>query len=110
MPQIISIKNLEDESEVYLRAKLYIYSGTNQMLDMNMIETVNWVYNEEDGYFYFNSLLTPQNKVALCSYVYIDEDTKLHTDTKYIVTFVVESLSTNQIPENIWGNNPIENV
>ncbi len=110
LPQLVSIKNLNEIEDVYLRAKIYIYTGSNQTLEMNMVETVNWVYNHEDGYFYFNSLLTPQNKVALCSYVYIDEDTVLQTDTKYIVTIVVESLGASQSAEDIWGNNFVENI
>jgi len=110
LSQLVSVKNLDENEDLYLRAKIYIYSGNNQMLKMNMVETVNWQYNEMDGYFYFNSLLSPQNKVALCSYVFIDEETVLFTDTKYIVTIVVESLSSNQDIVSLWGNNPIESI
>lgn len=110
LPQLISIKNMDQFDDVYLRAKIFIYSGENRTLEMNMVETINWKYNQEDGYFYFNSLLTPENKVALCSYVYIDEETSLYTHTKYIVTVVVESLSSTQNIVEIWGNNPVENV
>lgn len=109
LPQLVSVKNLDQQSDVYLRAKVYIYSGSNQILDMNMVETVNWQYDEEDGYFYFNSLLTPENKVALCSYIFIDEDANLHTDTKYIVTFVIESLDSTQDVALVWGKNPLQN-
>ena len=56
-----------------------------QTLKMNMVETVNWTL-KDDGYYYFNETLSPQNKVALCSYVFIDESTQLQTNTKYIVT------------------------
>ena len=110
LPQLVSIKNLDEIEDVYLRAKIFIYSGTNQTIKMNMVETINWQYNQDDGYFYFNSLLTPQNKVALCSYVFVDEDAILYTDTKYIVTIVIESLDSAQDAEGIWGNNPVENV
>lgn len=110
LPQIVSVKNQDEMEDIYLRAKIYIYSGANQTLEMNMVETVNWIYNEKDGYFYFNSLLTPQNKVALCAYVFVDEGTSLHTDTKYIVTIVVESLDATQDVESIWGYNLLENV
>ena len=109
LPQLISIKNLEDESSLYLRAKIYIYTGDNQTLKMNLVETVNWTY-QDDGYYYFNDLLTPMNKVALCSYVFIDESTKLQTNTKYIVTISVEALGENQDVTGIWKYNPIQNV
>lgn len=109
LPQIISVKNQDNSNSIYLRAKIYIYSGDNQTLKMNMVETVNWTL-KEDGYYYFNDLLTSQNKVALCSYVFIDEETQLQTSKKYIVTVVFESLDSNQEVEKIWGVNPIENV
>lgn len=109
LPQIVSVKNLDEENTLYLRAKIFIYSAKNQMLKMNMVETVNWQYNKEDGYYYFNSLLTPQNKVSLCSYVFIDEKTSLLTDTKYIVTILIEALDSSQDIVNVWGNNPIQN-
>ena len=106
LPQIVSVKNTDDQADLFLRAKIFIYSGGNQTLPMNMAETVNWVYNQNDGYFYFNSTLPPQNTVALCSHVFIDENTTLYTDTKYIVTIVVESLSTTQPIQSIWGTTP----
>lgn len=109
LAQLISIKNLDNENNLYLRAKIYIYTGDNQTLKMNMVETVNWTY-QDDGYYYFNNLITPQNKVALCSYVFIDEDTDLLTNTKYIVTVIVESLDENQDITQIWNYNPIQNV
>lgn len=110
LAQLISVKNLDEFDDVYLRAKIYIYSGSNQTLEMNMVETVNWQYNENDGYFYFDSLLSPQNKVALCSYVFVDEDTTLYTNTKYIVTVLIESLSKDVDITSIWSNYPVENV
>ncbi len=110
LPQLISVKNSDDENSVYLRAKIFIYSGDNQTLKMNMVETVNWVYDEGDGYYYFNDLLTMQNKVALCSHIVIDKDTHLQTNTKYIFTVVVEALSQDQDVVKIWGKNPIENI
>ena len=109
LPQLVSVKNINEESSLYLRAKIFIHSGDNQTLKMNMVETVNWTY-QEDGYYYFIDLLTPQNKTALCSYVFIDEDTDLQTNTKYIVTIIVESLDDNQDVSQIWGINPVENV
>lgn len=110
LPQIVSVKNMDETSNVYLRAKIYIYTGDNQTLKMNLVETVNWTYNEKDGYYYFNEVLTPQNKVALCSYVFIDEETQLQTNTKYIVTILAEAIDENQDVERIWNHNPIQIV
>ncbi len=108
LPQIVSIKNMDDEASVYLRAKIFIYSGDNQILKMDMVETVNWEYDQADGYYYFTDLLTMQNKVALCSHLIIDNETHLQTNTKYIFTIVVEALEEDQDVVKIWGKNPIE--
>ena len=108
LPQYISIKNLDENQNVFLRAKIYIYTGDNQTLKMNMVETVNWTYNYEDDYYYFNDILSPLNKTALCSYIFIDENTQLQT--KYIVTVLIESVGDNQDINKIWGNNPVEIV
>ncbi len=110
LPQLVSIKNLEDENSVFMRAKIFVYTGDNQTLKMDMVETVNWQFDENDGYYYFNDVLTKQNKVALCSHVIIDENASLQTNTKYIVTIVVEALGQDQDVLKIWGKNPIENV
>lgn len=109
LPQIISVKNSDEVSDVYLRAKIFIYTGDNQTLKMNFVETINWTY-QQDGYYYFNNTLTPQNKVTLCSYLFIDEETQLQTNTKYIVTVIVDALDANQNVTEIWGYNPIQNI
>ena len=67
LPQIIAIKNIDDEKDLYIRAKAFIESGANVTSRLSLIQTSNWTYNSADGYFYYNNLLTPQNKVALCS-------------------------------------------
>ena len=110
LPQIISIKNLDDNENLYLRAKIYIYSGDGRTLKMNLVETPNWEYDEEDGYYYFTDKLALSDKVALCSHIFIDKDTHLKTYSQYIVSIVVESLDTNQNIENIWGKNHIKNI
>ncbi len=109
IPQIVSVKN-DDESSVYLRAKIFIYSGDNQTLKMDMVETVNWKFDESDGYYYFDDLLTMQNKVALCSHIIIDKETHLQTNTKYIFTIVVETLGGEEDVVKLWGKNPVEQV
>lgn len=110
LPQLVSIKNNDNESSIYLRAKIFIYTGDNQTLKMDMVETVNWIYDESDNYYYFDDLLAVNNKVALCSHLIIDEETHLQTDTKYIVSIVVEALGKDEDVVRLWGKNPIENV
>ncbi len=110
LAQIVSIKNLETDYNLYLRAKVYIYSGDNVLTDMDIVETINWTYNENDGYYYFNETLPSNNSVALCSYVIVKEGSKLNTRTKYILTFLIEALDSSENIEEIWGYNPIQNI
>ena len=110
LPQIISIKNIDEEASLYLRAKIYIYSGDGRTLKMNLVETPNWEFDEEDGYYYFTDKLENSNKIALCSHVFIDKDTHLKTYSQYIVSVIVEGLDTNQDIEIIWGKNHIKNI
>lgn len=110
IPQIISVKNLEDEKSISLRAKASIDDGNGNSSSLNIIETVNWTFNEEDGYYYFNDYLSPQNKVGLCSHIFTQDDILLQSSKKYIITFTFECLEEGQDVLAIWGNNPIQNV
>ena len=108
LPQIISVKNTEEEEGVYLRAKIFIYTSENKTLGMGLVETVNWTYNQNDGYYYFNEVLAKQDKASLCSHIFIDEETSLQSNVKYIVTIVVESLGEGVDIQEIWPLNSIK--
>ncbi len=110
LPQIVSIKNEEEIDEIYLRAKVYIYSGDNKTLNVNVEPTVNWNKNEIDGYYYFNNLLPSSEKVTFCSNIVLDENENYKTDTKYIVSIIFESLSKDESPLEFWQFNPINNL
>ena len=105
LPQIISVKNVEDAVALYLRAKIFIYSDGNQMMKMDMMETSSWIY-EDDGYYYYKGTLASQNKVALCSNIVIPEETNLVSSKKYIVSIVIEALDSNVDVQEIWEYNP----
>ncbi|MBO5394760.1 MAG: hypothetical protein J6A28_02520 [Clostridia bacterium] len=108
LPQIIAIKNIDDEKNLYIRAKAFIESGDNASSQLSLIQTANWTYNSADGYCYYNDLLTPQNKVALCSDIISPQNPALQTSKKFIITFVFESLDSSQNVEIIWGVNPVK--
>lgn len=110
LPQIVGITNSDDSEALYIRAKVYVYNGDNIMNTMGIVETINWTYNEDDGYYYFNELLSVNTKVALCSYVVVGEDSAFIGKNKYILSIVFESLSQSLDVEAIWGTNPLENV
>lgn len=109
LPQIVSITNNDLSQDLYVRAKLFVYTGSGTNSNMDIVETVNWTYNESDGYYYFNDLLSPNNKVTLCSHVIIGDSIFLGRN-KYILNFVFESLSSQEDVQSLWGINPIQNV
>lgn len=110
LPQTISIKGLQDEGGLYLRAKVFVYTSDNETKKIDIVQTVNWQYDEVDGYYYFTDLLSPNDKVALCSHLLITEGTNLNTGKKYIVTFVVEAIDEGVNVVSVWGKNPLENI
>ena len=107
IPQIISVKNLSDE-KLYLRAKSIIYTQSNQTQRIDIEQTINWKYNEQDGYYYFNDYINPGEKVSLCSHIVMSENAFITTNRKYIVSFVFESLDENQNVEGVWGLTPMK--
>lgn len=108
LPQIVSITNSDDSSSIYLRAKVFVSSSSGVNENVDIVQTVNWTYNESDGYYYFNDLLLPDNKTALCSYVIVNDN--FISKNKYIINFVFESLAENEDVQSFWGINPTENV
>lgn len=109
LPQIIAVKNGSAEKGVFVRAKAKIENemGENQLW---LAQTSNWFYNEEDGYYYYSDLLTSQNKVSLCSYVYTDKSVLFQSSKRYMITIIFETLDENQDVISLWGINPIQSV
>lgn len=110
LPQIVSISNIDDSENIYVRAKVYVYNGDNVMQDMDIVETINWTYNEDDGYYYFNEILNVDTKATLCSYIIVDENSTFSGHNKYILSIVFESIAQSLDVESIWGINPLENI
>ena len=110
LPQIIGIKNAETEEGVYLRAKAYVYTGDNVVIGMDIVQTINWTLNPDDGYYYYNGVLPANADTSLCSHVIVSDDNVFSGHKKYILTICFESLSENQSPTDIWGYNPSQNV
>lgn len=110
LPQIVSIKGTQSEEDMYVRAKIFVYTSENETKSLDLVQTVNWTYNEEDGYYYLNDLLSPNDKVSLCSHIILSENLNLNTGKKYLITIVAETLESGQNVKNIWGNDPLENV
>ena len=110
LPQIVSVRNSSSEKDIFLRAKVYVYTSDSQVYKMNIDNTANWTYNLEDDYYYFNSTLAREDKVALCSSIAFDEEGSYVTNVKYIVTFVFETLSSSEDVERLWGINLLKDL
>lgn len=100
--QDLIVKNLELDDEIFLRAKLYIYSTENRVVNLNVDLSPNWKYNLQDGYYYFNGGLSPQGRTLLASNIIIDENDDLVSNKKYIMTLLVEGFSEKEDAERVW--------
>ena len=109
LPQIIAVKNGSEGNGIFVRAKAKIENemGENQLW---LEQTSNWFYNEEDGYYYFSNILSPQNKISLCSAVSTGKDVSFQSSKRYIITIIFETLDENQNVNALWGINPIQSV
>lgn len=109
LPQNISVKNIDEEKGLYLRAKVFVFSEDNDFTQVDIIENVNW-QREDDGYYYLTEILPTTGKVSLCSYVVIGEESKFDGEKSYIFSVIVESLSQDQDVEGIWGRQVVTNI
>lgn len=108
LPQVVSIKNFDEEGDSYIRAKAFLSSSLHDQKQVFLTTSSNWIYNEQDGYYYFTESLPPQNKISLCSQIYLDRENDLSSRKSYIITFLVEALSVTEDIQKIWNFNPIE--
>lgn len=108
LDQIVAIKNLDQASDIYVRAKGFVYSSANEFEPISFVTTDNWVYNANDGYYYFKDAVPAQNKISLCSQIFLDEQYTLISSSNYIITFLVEGISIDHSVQSFWGYNFIE--
>ena len=105
LPQIIGVKNNDDERAIFVRAKAYV--SADIMQEVRVEPTINWNYNSLDGYYYLADPIAPQSKVGFCSHIFADENLRLQSNEKYIITILFECLDDGQNVENLWGNNTL---
>ncbi len=106
LSQIVGVKNIDNEAELYVRAKVSVFSKVSDDYDVSIIETINWTLHD-DGYYYFNSFLTPSSKANLCSSIVIGEDSSFVSKKNYILNVTFESLEKKLDVADIWGVYPI---
>ena len=102
LPQIISIKNVETDKSLYLRAKVFVYSGDNRNLDVDIVETINWKFNSDDGYYYFDDVLQGGSKLTFSNFIVMPEDSDFRSQEKYVLSVIVETLDASLDVDNMW--------
>lgn len=107
LPQVVVVKN-SDEKELLVRAKAYISGGNEVSAPIEIVNSQNWTYCE-DGYYYYNSILSSQAKSTLCDFINMPNDLLLQSTKKYIVTVVFEAINCNQDVTSLWGNAAVIN-
>lgn len=99
--QNISVKN-SGEDELYLRAKITLFSSNHKENPIFFKTNASWTLFD-DGYYYFSDSVESLGTVALASGLVVSNEKQLASRENYILTIVVESLSTRYDRLEAWG-------
>lgn len=102
IPQVVQINATVLDADVKVRVKAQIF-GKNQDINFDFVTTEHFEL-AEDGYYYYDDVLTGGNKITFCNYIVVPDDLSMTSKEKYILTFVVETLESDLDVENIWKN------
>ena len=97
IPQNIDI--LSRSQNIFVRAKLQCENPENFYL----LTSEKFTF-EDDGYFYFNDILSAGEKTTLTNGIKILPEAKLQSGKKYVLTIVVETLEENAGINLLWKN------
>lgn len=108
LSQIVSVKNLSDDTGLFVRAKVNVFSKVSDNYQLSLVETINWTLHD-DGYYYFDSILSSSSKANLCSSIMIGEESEFQSKKNYILNITFETLDEKLDVASIWGVYPILN-
>ena len=100
--QNVSIKNA-GEDDLFIRAKLLLFSSNHEQINVFFKTNFIWTLNA-DGYYYFEDRLESLGTIALSSGLIFSNEEQLASKADYILTIVVEGLSTKYDRIEVWGN------
>lgn len=100
IPQIINIKN-DGEEDVFVRAKAYVYTNDNGMVDLKLDTLDKWFY--QDGYYYYGEKLKKAGLIGLANNLFLNGDYVFTNTKKYIANILIEALNANFSEEDYWG-------
>ncbi len=94
VPQVIKINASLLDEDLLVRVKAVVF-GTDYDVDF---ETTDHFLKNEDGYYYYDDVLSGGNIITFCNAIIMPEGTV--SGEQYILSVIVETLSEDV--ENIW--------
>ena len=98
IPQVIQVELKDLERDVFLRVKAAVFGGDEEF---NFITTEHFI-KEEDGYYYYDQVLTGGNKISFCNFIKFPLKSNFEPNRKYVLSLVFETLSSELEVEKIW--------
>ncbi len=102
IPQTIQINAQDLNSEVRVRIKALVF-GAGGETQFGFVTSTHFE-KAEDGYYYYDGVLSGGNKITFCNYLVMTDDSEFKSSEKYILSFVVETLETKFYEQNVWEN------
>ena len=103
IPQVVQIVSADLDTGVFLRVKSRVFG---EKIDNEISFLTDERFSlENDGYYYYNSILEGGDKTTFCVAVQLPEDFTVNENKNAVVTIVVETLDENQDINTIWKKN-----
>ena len=100
LKQNILIKNSED-SDFFVRAKVEVFCENRCDLNVEVDVLEGWTRKENE--YLFDGVLSASSTIGFCKGFSLDEKEQLESSKRYILTFCVETLSTEFDRVAVWG-------
>jgi len=103
MPQNAYLTLLADQEDCKARAKVFMYDSSGRLINLSVQFTSDWEMNE-DGYYYYNSTLTPSLVLKfLQSIVMPSSEVGIYSCNLYNIIITVETLPVVSDYLTLWG-------
>lgn len=102
VPQLLNVKN-DGDTDCYVRAKAFTYASDANKVDLKIATTEKWVF--VDGYYYFIEDVKRGTTIGLANGIILSDSYIFTNDQKYIINVLIESISTQNYHQDLWGVN-----
>ena len=103
IPTTIDVLN-DSENDLYIRAKVFILSKTDGVIEVEIKSAGDWIKRGE--YYYFLEKVLPQERVNCLTAIQIPMEVMLEGRYIYNMNVLVESLSDYEDVQKLWGGLP----